>query len=193
MILQSSYGCYLTQCADIPMSERQFITNTFIPDAEAAQAWMEITEREKEDMLARNSLIDVNAMSYQSLTAADQVLKGITANINNIALTPAQALEMSTYYPDWSDIIGTEISSGFRFRRDEVLYESLVDHTVQADNAPGRARIALYKVVTVEPDPVEPVPEPEPIPDPVPEESTDPDSVADPESIPEEINKTNEQ
>lgn len=159
MILQSSYGCYLTQSADVPFSERQFINNTFIPDAEAAKDWMEITEAEKEEITAKKVFFG-SEINYKSITLIGQLQKDVAARINDIGLTPEQALELAGYYPEWNDIIGRELTAGFRFRYEDQLYEVLFDHIALAEYMPAKARIARYKIVVAEPDP-EPIPDPE--------------------------------
>lgn len=70
--------------------------------------------------------------------------------INTFALPPAIALSVQVLYPEWEMIIGENVTQGFRFRHDGILYEVVQPHTLQKEWIPGAVTTALYKVVTTQ-------------------------------------------
>lgn len=68
MILQAGYDCYLTQAEDMPLSERRFENQVLINSPEDVAVWKEITSKQKEQMIAEASFIDVAAIELKHLT-----------------------------------------------------------------------------------------------------------------------------
>ena len=66
MILHAGNGLVLTQSKDIPMRERIFRTHINLRDASEIEDWKEITEKQKEQMLADAAIIDVDNMDVAS-------------------------------------------------------------------------------------------------------------------------------
>lgn len=150
MILQAGYDCYLTQSADMPLSERRFENQVLVNSPEDVAQWKEITSKQKEEMIAEASFIDVAAIDVEALDRVDALLNDISANINNVSLTAEEALSKKSFFPAWENIIGTEVNVGFRFRYGGVLYEVIQQHTLQEDWNPGARTESLYKVVQIE-------------------------------------------
>lgn len=151
MILQAGYNCWLTQKDDVTAKDRRFESHVVVHTAEDFEIWKEITSRQKDEMVMMNALLDVDAMSYESLTSAEKVIHkvqdGITKNINAVPLTAEQAIEKKNWFPVWEDLIGTEVDVQFRFRYDGTLYEVVQKHTLQEGWKPGTGTEPLYKVV----------------------------------------------
>lgn len=150
MILQAGYDCYLTQAEDMPLSERRFENQVLINSPEDVAMWKEITSKQKEQMIAEASFIDVAAIDVEALDRVNTLLNDIAANINNAGLTVEEALAKKEYFPAWEDLIGTEVDVQFRFRYDGTLYEVVQKHTPQVDWKPGSGTESLYKVVQIE-------------------------------------------
>lgn len=150
MILQAGYDCYLTQSADVPMSERKFENQVLVQNYEDVKRWKEITSKEKETMLAKAAFIDVEQIDVNSLDRVDSLLRDIAENINSADLTTEEALAKKDYFPAWKDLIGTEVDVSFRFCYDGTLYEVIQKHTPQEDWKPGTGTESLYKVVQIE-------------------------------------------
>lgn len=150
MILQSGYDCYLTQSEDVPMSERVFETHVIVHSAEDVSAWKEITSKQKEQMIAEASFINVEAISVETLERVDTLLDNIAANINNAGLTTEESLAKKYFFPAWEDLIGTEVDVQFCFCYEGTLYEVIQKHIPQEDWKPGTGTESLYKVVQIE-------------------------------------------
>lgn len=114
MILQAGYDCYLTQAEDMPLSERRFENQVLINSPEDVAVWKEITSKQKEQMIAEASFIDMAAIDVEALDRVDTLLNDISANINNAGLTTEEALLKKDYFPAWEDLIGTEVDVSFR-------------------------------------------------------------------------------
>lgn len=145
MILQAKSGCYLTQREDVPIEQRHFVTTVFVEKSTDIDKWVEISEEEKEKMLQKGTIFDVDQLSADYLNKIDTVLAEIPAHINEKYIAPADALAHQDYYPVWGDEnapMGKEVEAGFRFRyrasEDEpyTLYEVVTPHTLSADNPP---------------------------------------------------------
>lgn len=109
MILQAGYDCYLTQVEDMPLSERRFENQVLVTGPDDVAKWKEITSKQKEQMIAETSFIDVATIDVEALDRVDTLLNDISANINNAGLTTEEALSKKDYFPAWEDLIGTEV------------------------------------------------------------------------------------
>lgn len=145
MILQAKTGCYLTQREDIPIEQRHFVTTVFVEKSTDIDKWVEIGEEEKEKMLQKGTIFDVDQLSADYLNKIDTVLAEIPAHINEKYIAPADAITHQDYYPVWGDTnapMGKEVEAGFRFRyrtsenETYTLYEVVTPHTLSADNPP---------------------------------------------------------
>lgn len=48
-------------------------------------------------------------------------------------MTATQSLEMKKYYPEWKDILGTEVFNGFRFDYEGTLLEVVTPHILSEE------------------------------------------------------------
>lgn len=99
MILQAGYDCYLTQSEDMPLSERRFENQVVINSPEDVAVWKEITSKQKEQMIAEASFIDVAAIDVEALGRVNTLLNDIAANINNAGLTVEEAWRRKSTSP----------------------------------------------------------------------------------------------
>lgn len=145
MKLQAKTGCYLTQKEDVPIEQRHFVTTINVQNASDIESWREVTEAEKEKMLQKGTIFDVEQLSADYLNKIDTVLAEIPAHINEKYIAPADAITHQDYYPVWGDDnapMGKEVEAGFRFRyrtsenETYTLYEVVTPHTLSADNPP---------------------------------------------------------
>lgn len=149
MIMHASNGCYLTQREDVPMSKRQFLTSVNIQRMEDAEIWKEITKKEKEEMLAKVAVIDVDNMTIEGIDNVASLLGDISARINTVEMTDEQALDRVAFFPKWEDLIGTSLPTGFRLRQTGKLYEVVQEHTASREWIPGEGTESLYKEVVI--------------------------------------------
>lgn len=150
MILQSGYECFLTQSADIPVSERVFLTETRVLNVDEFLSWREITRKEKEMMQAEAAFIDVENMNVDSLERVEGLLGKIQERINDIPLSANESLQKISFFPQWDSLIGHTLPVGFRLQYAGMLYEVIQEHTVQEDWKPTARISSLYKVVQEE-------------------------------------------
>ncbi|MBP3551825.1 MAG: hypothetical protein J6K05_01455 [Bacteroidaceae bacterium] len=149
MIMHASNGCYLTQREDVPMSKRQFLTSVNIQRMEDAEIWKEITKKEKEEMLAKVAVIDVDNMTIEGIDNVASLLGDISARINTVEMTDEQALDRVAFFPKWEDLIGTSLPTGFRLSQTGKLYEVVQEHTASREWIPGEGTESLYKEVVI--------------------------------------------
>ena len=147
MILHAGNGLVLTQSADIPMKERIFRTHVNLRDASEIGDWKEITEKQKEQMLAETAIIDVDNMTVESIKRVDDIISNVRRQINEVPMTVEQSLELAGYFPKWEE--GKEMPIGYKVSYDGSLFEVIQEHTSQADWKPREAK-SLFKVVQVE-------------------------------------------
>ena len=147
MILHAGNGLVLTQSKDIPMKERIFRTHVNLRDASEIAEWKEITEKQKEQMLAETAIIDVDDMTVESIKRVDDIINNVRTRINEVPMTVEQSLELTGYFPIWEE--GKEMPIGYKVSYDGSLFEVLQAHTSQADWKPREAK-SLFKVVQIE-------------------------------------------
>ena len=147
MILHAGNGLVLTQSKDIPMRERIFRTHINLRDASEIGDWKEITEKQKEAMLAETAIIDVDDMTVESIKRVDDIINNVRTRINEVPMTVEQSLELAGYFPIWKE--GEPMPIGYKVSYDGSLFEVLQAHTSQADWKP-REEKSLFKVVQVE-------------------------------------------
>jgi hypothetical protein len=147
MILHAGNGLVLTQSKDIPMRERIFRTHVNLRDASEIGDWKEITEKQKEAMLAETAIIDVDDMTVESIKRVDDIVNNVRTRINEVPMTVEQSLELAGYFPIWKE--GEPMPIGYKVSYDGSLFEVLQAHTSQADWKPREAK-SLFKVVQVE-------------------------------------------
>lgn len=149
MILHAGNGLVLTQSADIPMKQRIFRTHVNLRDASEIADWKEITERQKDQMLADAAVIDVDDMDVASIKRVDAIIGKVTKRINEVPMTIEESLELTAYFPKWE--ADKPMPLGYKVSDDGSLFEVIQAHTSQADWAPKVAE-SLFKVVQVEAD-----------------------------------------
>ena len=147
MILHAGNGLVLTQSADIPMKQRIFRTQVNLRDASEICDWKEITEKQKEIMLAETAIIDMDDMTVESIKRVDSIIKNVRTRINEVPMTVEQSLELAGYFPKWEE--GKEMPIGYKVSYEGSLFEVLQAHTSQTDWTPREAK-SLFKVVQVE-------------------------------------------
>lgn len=90
----------------------------------------------------------------KSLKRAEEICKGYTQEINNYNLSPAEALQVQSWYPTLFETEGYEegkpIFTGTRVQYYGKLWECRQDHNIVAQFAPSLATASLWKEVTEE-------------------------------------------
>lgn len=147
MILHAGNGLVLTQSADIPMKQRIFRTHVNLRDTSEIADWTEITEKQKEQMLADAAIIDVDDMDVASIKRVDAIIGKVANRINDVPMTIEESLELAAYFPKWE--AGKKMSLGYKVSYEGSLFEVIQAHTSQADWTPKVAK-SLFKVVQVE-------------------------------------------
>lgn len=147
MILQAGEGMVLTQSADLPIKERAFRTHIVLAKAEDALYWKEITEKERELMLAEKAIIDVEDMTVDSIKRLDDIVSRVATRINDVPMSTEQSLRLVSYFPMWE--IGKVMPIGYKVTYEGRLYQVIQAHTSQADWNP-KVSVSLFKVVSVE-------------------------------------------
>ena len=147
MILHAGNGLVLTQSTDIPMKQRIFRTHVNLRDSSEIADWKEITEKQKEQMLADAAIIDVDDMDVASIKRVDAIIGKVTNRINEVPMTIEESLELAAYFPKWE--AEKAMPLGHKVSYDGSLYEVIQTHTSQADWTPREAK-SLFKVVQIE-------------------------------------------
>lgn len=147
MILHAGNGLVLTQSADLPMKKRVFRTHVNIRDASEIADWKEITETQKDQMLADVSIIDVDDMNVAAIRRVDAIIDKISSRINEVPMTVEESLELATYYPKWE--ADKEMPLGYKIYYEGSLFQVIQAHKSQADWTP-KVATSIFKVVQVE-------------------------------------------
>lgn len=88
------------------------------------------------------------------LKRAQELIKQNTAEINNLNLSPKDALEVVNWFPEWGVAdgfkTGQTVQKGQRFKYNGKLYEVLQDHTILEHYYPSINTASLYVEVTPE-------------------------------------------
>ena len=147
MILHAGNGLVLTQSEEVPMRDRVFLTHVNIRSVSEVGDWKEITEKQKDEMLAETAIIDVDNMSVESIKRVDTIVAKVSERINGVPMTIEQSLELSSYFPKWEE--NHPMPVGYKVSYEGVLYEVVQEHTSQSDWIPRNA-VSLFKVVQVE-------------------------------------------
>lgn len=147
MKLHAGNGLVLTQSAEVPMRDRVFLTHVNIRSVSEVGDWKEITEKQKDEMLAETAIIDVDNMSVESIKRVDTIIAKVSERINGVPMTIEQSLELSSYFPKWEE--NHPMPVGYKVSYEGVLYEVVQEHTSQSDWIP-RDAVSMFKVVQVE-------------------------------------------
>lgn len=147
MILHAGNGLVLTQSADLPMKQRIFRSHVNLRDASEIADWKEITEKQKEQMLADAAIIDVDDMDVDSIRRVDAIIGKVANRINEVPMTVQESLELSAYFPKWE--AGKEMPLGYKVSYEGSLFEVIQVHASQVDWTP-KVATSLFKVVQVE-------------------------------------------
>ncbi|MBO5741682.1 MAG: hypothetical protein J6R54_06895 [Bacteroidaceae bacterium] len=129
------------------MKQRIFRTHVNLRDASEIADWKEITEKQKEQMLADAAIIDVDDMDVASIKRVDAIIGKVANRINDVPMTVEESLELVAYFPKWEE--GKEMPIGYKVSYDGSLFEVIQEHTSQVDWKPREAK-SLFKVVQVE-------------------------------------------
>lgn len=143
MIIQASSGCFLTQSEEVSIKERRFEKSVLVSSIEEAYKWKEIPESEKGKIISEAELFNPEKVDYDYLNKVNSLLNTISSKINESGMTATQSLEMQKYYPEWKDILGTEVVEGFRFDYEGTLLEVVTPHTLSEDNNPSQQPMML--------------------------------------------------
>ena len=146
MILHAGNGLVLTQSADLPMKERIFRSHVNLRDASEIADWVEITEKQKEQMLADAAIIDVDDMDVASIKRVDAIIGKVASRINEVPMTVEESLELAAYFPKWE--ADKVMPNGYKVSYEGSLFEVIQAHTSQSDWNP-RDAVSLFKVVQV--------------------------------------------
>lgn len=149
MILHAGNGLVLTQRADVPMKQRVFRTQIDIKDLSEVGEWKEITEKQKDVMLAETAIIDVDDMDVASIRRVDSIIGKVARRINEVPMTVEESLELAAYFPKWE--ADKPMPLGYKVSYEGSLFETIQAHTSQADWEPKVAK-SLFKVVKKEAD-----------------------------------------
>lgn len=147
MILHAGNGLVLTQSADVPMKERIFRTHVNLRDASEIAEWKEITEKQKDQMLAETAIIDVDDLSVDSIKRVDSIIAKVSEKINDVPMTVEESLELAAYFPKWE--ADKEMPVGYKVTHEGSLFEVIQKHISQADWDP-RSATSLFKAVQIE-------------------------------------------
>lgn len=144
MILHAGNGLVLTQRADVPMKQRVFRTQIDIKDLSEVGEWKEITEKQKDVMLAETAIIDVDDMDVAAIKRVSGIIGKVSAKINEVPMTVKESLELVDFFPKWG--VGEPMPVGKKVSFNGSLYKVLQDHTSQSDWNPKEAK-SLFMVV----------------------------------------------
>ena len=147
MILHAGNGLVLTQSADIPTKDRLFLPHVQLRDVEEIKDWKEITIKQRDEMLASASIIDVDDMTVDSIRRMDAIVAKVAERINDVPMTVEESLELADYFPKWKE--GEPMPIGRKVSYNGSLFEVIQEHTSQTDWNPRDAK-SLFKVVQVE-------------------------------------------
>lgn len=146
MILHAGNGLVLTQSSDIPTKDRLFLPHVQLHDVEEIKDWKEITIKQRDEMLASTSIIDVDDMNVDSIRRMDALVAKVAERINDVPMTVEESLELVDYFPKWKE--GEPMPIGRKVSYYGSLFEVLQEHTSQTDWNPRDAK-SLFKVVQV--------------------------------------------
>ena len=150
MKITADAGRYLTEVAEVAPDKRTFRNMVIVATVEEAAGWKQITEQEKAALESQGAIFGSQDVTPEYLGRVDTLLTGIAERINDTPMTAAQSLKNKKYYPQWKDIIGKPVDTGFRFNEGETMYEVIQPHTISAEWIPGTGTESLYKVVQEE-------------------------------------------
>ena len=149
MILHAGNGLVLTQSADIPMRDRLFLPHVMIRDASEVGNWKEVTIKQRDEMLASASIVDVDDLNVSSIKRLDAIVNKVAERINDVPMTVEESLELADYFPKWKE--GEPMPVGRKVSYNGSLFEVLQEHTSQGDWNPKDAK-SLFKLVQVQSD-----------------------------------------
>jgi hypothetical protein len=150
MLLQAKSGYWLTESFAVAFSDRRFLQSVNLSTANEAKYWKEISNQEKESMIAQGQLFDVKDIDYEYLNKLDTLLSGLSEKMNEVELTDEQKIEKKKYFPMWSDLIGKDAKQFFNFQHGDDLFEVIMPHTFTAEWVPGEPGTeSLYKKVSL--------------------------------------------
>lgn len=150
MKITADAGCHLTEAAEVATDKRTYRQTVIVATMEEAAQWRQVTDAERKEMEAQAALFGSQEITPSYLAQVDTLMAGISESINDTPMTAEQSLKNKRYYPQWKDIIGKPVDTGFRLNEGETMYEVIQPHTISAEWIPGTGTESLYKVVQEE-------------------------------------------
>lgn len=156
MILQAETNCWLTEAADVKIENRHFALTVRVTDAKEAEKWRQVTDAEREKMLQKGTIFDVEQLSPAYLDKVETLLVEIPVAMNetDAFADPATALKYADYYPEWGGMatkLGRTVKPGFRMRHNGKLWQVRQEHQLQEQWEPGaQGTEALYEEVCID-------------------------------------------
>ena len=156
MILQAETNCWLTEAADVKIENRHFALTVRVTDAKEAEKWRQVTDAEREKMLQKGTIFDVEQLSPAYLNKVETLLVEIPVAMNetDAFADPATALKYADYYPEWGGMatkLGRTVKPGFRMRHNGKLWQVRQEHQLQEQWEPGaQGTEALYEEVCID-------------------------------------------
>ncbi len=160
MKITADEKCYLTEVANVSLDKRTFKKTVIVSTSEEASQWKQISEEEKISLEAQKAIFDNQEITPDYLQKVSLLISGIKEKANDTSMTAEEALANKKCFPDFEDIVGRNVKSGFRFNSNNVLFEAVLAHKVSAENKPVLDAVTLeerssvdskeqlYKVVT---------------------------------------------
>ena len=143
MILHAGNGLVLTQSANVPIKDRLFLPHVQIRDVSEVGKWKEVTIKQRDEMLASTSIVDVDNLDVSSIKRLDTIVRTVAERINDVPMTVKESIELTDYFPKWRE--GEPMPIGKKVSFNGILYEVLQDHTSQSDWNPKEAK-SLFMV-----------------------------------------------
>lgn len=96
---------------------------------------------ELEDRVARNTAEE----KHRPLTEAEVSRMIISQQINTLSVDDATAYRMKDFYPEWKDVIGKTVDTGYKFTYEGLLYKTIpTSHTFAEQWIPGNGTESIY-------------------------------------------------
>ena len=100
------------------------------------------------DELAAMQAEIARAAAYErrrTLTEQEVTAMLIRQQVNTLEVDDATALRMVEFYPEWADLIGKTVKSGYKFTHNGILYKTIpATHAFASQWVPGEGTESLY-------------------------------------------------
>lgn len=161
MKITADENCFLTEATEVSLDKRTFKSMVIVSTSEEASQWKQITAEEKASLEAQQAIFDNQDITPEYLQKVSLLLDGIREKINDAPMSADEALSNKEFFPDFDEIVGKDINTGYRFNCDNTMYEALIPHKVSEEHRPvamvalndvsseKTEEVQLYKVVTL--------------------------------------------